>query len=257
MNILSKTLRHLRPAVLDSSDESARLARLAIDTPRVRPIALMPAIERMRERILSASWLVRANGHTYTIGFGLRRVTLLESGIGTPSAFYHAFGLAKGGARVILRVDVCGGLSGDYRVGDMFIAEEAIAGDGFIRNRVGKKTLLADKSLVDLAVSVLSSSSYRYHRGRIITVDHFFNQSDEEHRQWGQTAQAVDMETSGLYLSAQECGVKALSLLCISDVRLAGECFLSDPENFPVWKYMSGLNHLLKAAKRMVTEIEI
>jgi purine-nucleoside phosphorylase len=257
VNILSKTLRHLRPAVLDTSDESARLARLAIDTPRVQPIALMPAIERMRERILATAWLVYANGHTYTIRFGRKWVTLLESGIGTPSAYYHAFGLAKGGAKVILRIDVCGGLSPDYHVGDLFIAEEAVAGDGFIGARAGGKALPADSGLVELAGEVLSGRGYRHHRGRIISVDHFFDQSDEEHRLWHQTAQAVDMETSGLYLSAQECGVKALSLLCISDVRLAGECFLSDPANFPVWNYISGLRRLLKAAKQIVAKIEI
>jgi uridine phosphorylase len=146
--------------------------------------------------------------------------------MGGPSAAIVAAELAALGAQTLLRVGTCGALDASLGLGELLIATEAIAADGTSR-ALGA----ADRSPAspELLAALAAAGDGRAHTGAVVSTDLFYDEREGLERQWlSSGARAVEMETATLFALAAGRGLRAGSLLIVSDV-LAGERVRIDP----------------------------
>lgn len=165
-------------------------------------------------------------GYSGTTHDGLE-LTIQSTGMGGPSAAIVLSELADLGARSVVRVGTCGALQSSLGLGDLVVVREAIAGDGTSR-ALGATALVApDPELLEALTECAGPGSVP---GRIVTTDLFYDVPVETSDSWReQQAIAVDMESAALLWLGARRGLKAGSLLLVSDL-LAGERVRVDSE---------------------------
>ncbi|UCH78934.1 MAG: hypothetical protein JSU81_03005 [Candidatus Coatesbacteria bacterium] len=201
-----------------------KIARAELGTTALASAVLLAATRPMRERLRLLLRRRRRRGDTYRGRIGGRDVSVVNTGIGAPSAEGKVLACLGLGARLLLRLDICGGLSDDMTVGEIVVATSAVPYDNTTRSLAGEGEIAASPVLVAAAREVAAGekTKRRIHFGPVATVDTFHHQSDADHRAWARRAVAVDMETSILYHLARQAGAHALAVMAVSDVRLAG-----------------------------------
>jgi len=230
-----------------------KIARAELGTTALAPVVLLGATRPMRERLRALLRRRRRRGDTYRGRIGGRDVSVVNTGIGAPSAEGKVVACLGLGARLLLRLDICGGLHEDMRVGEIVVATSAVPYDNTTRLLAGKAEIAASPVLVEAARATLLDlhSGRRRHFGAIATVDTFHHQTAADHRGWARAAIAVDMETSILYHLARHAGAHALAAMAVSDVRLAD----LDPfgeEAFPFDEYYQSLDDLAAVAETLL-----
>jgi purine-nucleoside phosphorylase len=207
-----------------------KIARAELGCTAVAPVVLLPVTRQMTTRLTRALRKARRRGDTHRGVIGGRDVSVVNTGIGAPSAEGKTFACVGVGARVLLRVDICGGLRDGLTIGDVIVAERAVALDHTTRLAGGGEQIAASPMLVRTAAEALRATRrpVRYINGVVATVDTFHHQTDEMHRVWGEKAAAVDMETSIIYHLARTAGAHALAVMAISDVRAAAADLFGD-----------------------------
>jgi len=152
-------------------------------------------------------------------------IGVLDAGIGTPAAAMVLEAAAKTNPKVLIRADFCGGLLKEHNIGHAFVAESVIVGDGCCAGYFGQGQMIpADSGLTNSMFSRLESLGLPTHRGTMWTTDFLLRQTEELLQEWvGKGAQAVDMETSAILGIADERGIPAASINCISDLPLQGK----------------------------------
>jgi len=223
MKIKNRVLGRAAGSVAHGSTRAEKIARAEIGCTAVAPVVLLPVTRQMTTRLTRALRQGRRRGDTHRGTIGGRDVSVVNTGVGAPSAEGKAFACLGVGARVLLRVDICGGLRDDLNVGDVVVAERAVAFDNATRLAGGGEQVAASPMLLRTAAEVLTATGRpgRYINGVVATVDTFHHQTDEMHRAWGEKAAAVDMETSIIYHLARTAGAHALAVMAVSDVRAA------------------------------------
>lgn len=188
------------------------------------------------------------------LGFtGLYRgvpVSLQATGMGRPSFDIYVHELATVyGARTVIRIGSCGGLTRETRLRNVFVAESAVmeldvAGGG----SVGRP----DPELFRLAVEAAQKASVACHVGPMVSSDIFYHPQAETRfdlpRERGIIA--VDMETAGLFAAAQRLGFRAVSICTIVDNMLTNE-FTALSERHELFRGMAlvGLEVAASAAR--------
>ncbi len=152
----------------------------------------------------------------------------------------------------IIRVGTAGSLDENIKVGDIFVVDEVIRGDGVTPYYVDKdfKTL-ADKRIADTLYEVAKGMGVNVYRGKAWTTDALLRETREiveEKRKEG--ALAVDMVSSTLLTIAQTYNIKAGSILAVSDNVVTGEMGFMNP-----LYYMAEAN-ILKIALETVKKLE-
>jgi uridine phosphorylase len=152
----------------------------------------------------------------------------------------------------IIRVGTAGSLDENIKVGDLFVVDEVIRGDGVTPYYVGKdfKTV-ADKKIADTLYEIGKGMGLSIHRGKAWSTDALLRETREiveAKRKEG--ARAVDMVSSTLLTIAQTYGVKAGSILAVSDNVVTGEMGFMNP-----LYYMAEAN-ILKIALEAVVKLE-
>ena len=152
----------------------------------------------------------------------------------------------------IIRVGTCGSLDENIRVGDLFVVDEIIRGDGVTPYYVDKdfKTV-ADKKIADTLYEVGKSMGLTIHRGKAWTTDALLRETREiveAKRKEG--ARAVDMVSSTLLTIAQTYNIKAGSILAVSDNVVTGEMGFMNP------LYYTAESNILKIALETVKKLE-
>ncbi|MBN2381366.1 hypothetical protein JXQ70_00650 [bacterium] len=223
--------------VLARYPEQKRIARIILGTDRVDPVVVLPATESMRRRIekcFRKSW---RDGQVTHIRHASHEFSLCATGVGAPATEIILTALLAGGARTILRFDVCGSLSEHLPVGALFVADRAYAYDGVSKLYYPHNPIEAHSGLVRIIMQAGQHVQPSMTAGAIATVDFFFAQTLEDHRAWGSTAQAVDMETSAIYAMCAAVQVPAVSVMCVSDVKLIGQDpFTNDNYNYAAFR---------------------
>jgi purine-nucleoside phosphorylase len=255
MKLIDNIIKHYSRLKFRNFTRDEREAFAVLKTRRVSPVCIMPAIDRMENELLKNMLLPIKRGLTYLGYMGGKKITLLKGGIGSVSTLHFIDALKRGGAKTILRVDVCGAFDGN--VGDIIIAEDCIPADAFTGQLTDSNSIPADTKLLELAkVSVNDldiSNSVRF--GKLITVDRYYDQTDDDHIKWSKDAIGVDMETSMLYYGSRERSIRTLSLLCVSDVKYIKEDFSHDPHNFPFRNYRNGIKNLIKLTRAILKKL--
>jgi uridine phosphorylase len=141
-------------------------------------------------------------------------LTIQSTGMGGPSAAIVITELAQLGARRLLRVGTCGALDPALALGDLLIVTESIPADGTSRGLGATGPLAPDAGLL---AALRAASEDQAHTGPVVSTDLFYDGPDEQ--EWtAQGAVAVEMETATLLALARRRGLRAASLLLVSDV---------------------------------------
>ncbi|MDO4621169.1 MAG: purine-nucleoside phosphorylase, partial [Lachnospiraceae bacterium] len=165
----------------------------------------------------------------YTGTYEGSEISVMGSGMGIPSLGLYVTELAKFfGVESVIRVGSAGGLGDDVHVRDVVIAMGASSNTGFQEaiDIPGFVAPTADYGMLRDAVEAAESIGVRADVGRVYTSDFFYypNPSAEINAKAKATGHlALEMETAGLYLQAAVHGIRALSILTISDHIFTGE----------------------------------
>lgn len=223
MGVKNRILGNLYGAVAGAQSRAEKVARAELGTAAVAPVVLLPVTRPITSRLASALRRPKKRGDTYRGTVAGRDVSVVNTGVGAPSAEGKVFACLGVGAEVLLRVDLCGGLEADMNVGDVVVAERAVPFDNTTRLVAGDADVPASAFLVGLAEDAFARRPGGRRRNvAVATVDTFHHQTDEMHREWRRRAAAVDMETSVIYHLARRAGAHALAVMAVSDVRAAG-----------------------------------
>ena len=151
----------------------------------------------------------------------------------------------------IIRVGTCGALDENIKVGDLFVVDEVIRGDGVTPYYVDKdfKTV-ADKKISDTLYNIGKEKGLNIHRGIAWTTDALLRETKqivEAKRKEG--AKVVDMVSSTLLTIAQTYKVKAGSILAVSDNVVTGEMGFMNPLYYMAETNL--INIALEAVKKL------
>jgi purine-nucleoside phosphorylase len=163
----------------------------------------------------------------YTGEWNGKRVSVMGSGIGIPSAMLYATELIRDhGVRRLVRIGTCGGLAEDLQLGELVLVQGASTDSSVNRLRFGGHDFAATASwaLLSRVAAAAQAAGSAIRVGNIFTSDYFHHPDaglTKLLRRFG--ILALDMETAGLYGLASELGAEALSVLTVSDHLMRSE----------------------------------
>jgi len=198
------------------------------------PAVLLPG-DPLRARRVAEEFLDDArqvNGERGLLGFTgthqRRPVSVQATGMGCPSAAIVIEELIQLGAKRLIRVGTCGGLSSALQMGDVVVGISAVAADRTAFNYTGGEphTPTADFGLTHGIVHAAKGMDIRPHVGPIVSSDTFYDPDPERHRRWAaRGVLAVEMEAAVLFTISALRGVAAACVLVVSDL-VGGEEFV-------------------------------
>jgi len=144
-----------------------------------------------------------------------RPLTIQSTGMGGPSTAIVIAELAELGARTLVRVGTCGALQPSLALGDLLVVTEALAADGTSRALSGNDRVAGDPGIRD---RLLAAAGPDGAAGLVVSTDLFYDSPDGAEQAWcAEGAQAVEMETATLFALAARRGLRAGSVLLVSD----------------------------------------
>jgi purine-nucleoside phosphorylase len=162
----------------------------------------------------------------YTGTFEGVPVSVQGTGMGIPSMSIYAHELfAEYGVRTAVRIGTAGALRPEVGVRDVVLAQAASTDSGTNRRRFPGVDFaaVADFGLLSRAHAIATERDLRVHVGGVLTSDLFYGDLEATLRLAEFGVLAVEMETNALYTLAAQFGVRALSVLTISDHLLTKE----------------------------------
>lgn len=160
------------------------------------------------------------------------RVSVLGAGMGIPSASIYATELVREyGAQRLVRVGSCGSVRDDVALRDVLLASGACTDSSVNRARYGGLDFaaIADFELLRAAADAAAAQGVAVRVGNVHSSDLFYDPREwlvETMERMG--VLAVEMEAAGLYGVAAEHGVRALTVLTVSDHLKTGEHVSAD-----------------------------
>ncbi len=190
-------------------------------------VVLMPG-DPQRAELIATTFLSEPRQVTnvrnvcgYTGGYRGRRLSVMAHGMGIPSCSIYATELVREyGVKVLMRVGSCGVLAPDLRLGDILVAMGASTDSKVNRVRFLDHDFaaLADYGLLAAAVEAAGRLGIPVRVGGVFSSDFFYTPQPQVFDLVEKLGiLGVEMETAGLYGVAAEHGVRALSLLSVSD----------------------------------------
>jgi DeoD family purine-nucleoside phosphorylase len=180
----------------------------------------------------------QVNGERGLLGFtGThqgRPVSVQATGMGCPSAAIVIEELVQLGARRLIRVGTCGGLSPKLAMGDVVVAVSAVPADQTALRYTGGEAHAptADFGVTHGIIHAAKGMEIRPHVGAVASSDTFYDPDPDRHRRWAaRGVLAVEMEAAVLFTIAALRGVEGACVLVVSDL-VGGEEFvrISDAE---------------------------
>ncbi|WP_018248681.1 DeoD-type purine-nucleoside phosphorylase [Orenia marismortui] len=159
----------------------------------------------------------------YTGKFKGVDVSIQTTGMGVPSISIVLEELKMLGAKTLIRVGTCGALSDDMEEADLIIAQST-ATIGTTINQINPDISLAPPADFELIKNLYDSAidlEMPVHVGQIATSDYFYGKSEEYTEELKKLASlgvlSVEMETAALYNIAAKYGLRAATVLTVSD----------------------------------------
>jgi len=197
------------------------------DTDKVAKVVLFPG-DPLRAKFIAENFLENAecfndvrNMLGYTGTYKGKRISVMGSGMGIPSACLYAYELYEQfGVEAIIRIGSTGALTDDIDLKDVVLAMSASTNSDYAKQYDFPATLAptADWELLHSAVEAGAAMDIPVKVGPVISTDTFVNavpNANEKFRDMGMLC--VEMETAGLYALAMHLHKKALSVLSVSD----------------------------------------
>lgn len=156
-----------------------------------------------------------------------KRVSVQGTGMGIGSLLIYAHELINDyGAQQLIRVGSAGAYQKDIRLRDIVIALSASTDASFNKSRFGDATYAptASPDLFLRAAKIAENLRIPVRYGSVLSSDSFYRDDPEDYKLWARFGiLCAEMETAPLYTIAAQHGVKALSILTISDSLVSGE----------------------------------
>jgi purine-nucleoside phosphorylase len=187
---------------------------------------------------LRAKWIaetffeepVQVNGIRNCLGFTGRYkgkpVSVQATGMGQPSLSIYVHELIDiYGAKVLVRVGTCGGISDKVKLKDIVLAEAATTDSAMDSETFGAFRFApsADFGLLRDAADRADAAGLSWQAGGIVSTDTFYLPENAYDPLTAHGILAIDMETAALYTLAARFGARALTLCAVSDDLLTGE----------------------------------
>jgi purine-nucleoside phosphorylase len=162
----------------------------------------------------------------YTGTFKGNPVSVQGTGMGMPSASIYIHELINDyGVKNLIRIGTCGAIQQDVKIRDVIIAQAAATDSAIIRNDFPGYDFpqIGNFGLIKKAYEAGTEKGMTIHVGNVLSSDRFYNKKNMYTELAEHGVLAVEMEAAGLYYLAAQFGVKALTLLTVSDHILTGE----------------------------------
>ncbi len=230
-----------------------KIVRMILETSssNINEIVLMPAVKLVMKKIVNRLQNKKVYGRVYNGVLNGIKVSVIRSQVGCPNAALTLECLKRSKAKIVVRVDFCGGIyeeNNTINIGDILIPKTAHCGDGtsseYIRanqtllNQLESITnpLSATLNLIASPQTIFISkpneilkglllwearSLYtgKVHSAEIWTTDALFCETYEILRALNSIhIEGIDMESSILFLLGQLYNLKVASILSVSDL---------------------------------------
>ncbi len=150
-----------------------------------------------------------------------RRVSVQGTGMGMPSHSIYVHELINEfQVKNLIRVGSCGALQAELHLKDVILAQTASTDSSMNRLRFQGMDFAptADFGLLLKAYEASQARGIPVHVGNILSGDTFYGEDPDGWKLWAKYGVlAVEMETSALYTLAARFGVRALSIVTVSD----------------------------------------
>ncbi len=204
----------------------------------IAKIVLMPG-DPLRAEYVAEHYLenpVRFNRVRNMLGFtGTyrgRRVSVMGHGMGIPSAALYAYELyAFYGVESIIRIGSAGGVGENAHLRDVILALAASTNSRYADQYQFPGQLAASASwpLLRKAAETAESLRIPVQVGQVYSSDAFYDASDAVRNACRNfDIMGLEMETAGLYWTAQSLHKQALAILTVSDHIFTGEALPSE-----------------------------
>jgi purine-nucleoside phosphorylase len=155
-------------------------------------------------------------------------VSVQASGMGQPSLSIYVHELINTyGAKRLIRIGTCGGLSAKVAVRDLVIAQAASTDSTIVKDAFGKYLFapIADFGLLRSAAEKAEARGLTAHVGNMLSSDIFYHVEpglEGYGRLPSHGILGVEMESAALYTLAARFGVAALTICTMTDDILTG-----------------------------------
>lgn len=216
----------LASQVMKRMTRDERIVRILLGTKldNVPDRLLLVATTFVMTKVTSKLKKVKVSGKVTRGTYNDVEIGVVDTGIGTPSAAMIVEGLVRTQPKLLIRTDFCGGLSESQTIGDSFVADDAITGDGCSAAYFGpEQKVISHEALSNFIFSNAKNVGLNVHRGTMWTTDALLKQTQALLESWIEKgASAVDMETTAILGISADEGIPAASLNCISDLPAKG-----------------------------------
>jgi len=204
------------------------------ETPHIKPngveiaeTILLPG-DPLRAKFIADTYLedvvqfndVR-NMYGYTGTFKGKRISVMGTGMGTPSMSLYSWELIHVfGVKNLIRIGSCGAIQDHLNLYDIVFAMGASTDSNYVQqyNLPGQYSNIASFSLLEKAKKVADEKGLPVHVGNVLSSDFFYNADQTALERWSKMGiLCAEMETAGLYMNAAHAGVNALTILTVSD----------------------------------------
>lgn len=155
-------------------------------------------------------------------------VSVMASGMGMPAVGIYTYELYNMyDVENIIRIGSAGALSENVKVRDIVFGMGACTDSNFARQYQlpGTFAPVADWMLLNAAVQAAEERSIPYQVGNLLSTDTFYAENgDAANEAWRKMGVlAVEMEAAAMYMTAANCGKRALTMCTVSDHLVTGE----------------------------------
>ena len=230
-----------------------KIVRMILETSssNINEIVLMPAVKIVMKKLVNRLQNKIVHGRVYNGTLNGIKVSIIRSQVGCPNAALTLECLKRSKAKIVVRVDFCGGIYGEnttINIGDIVIPKSAYCGDGtsseYLRANltllnqldsitnplsttqnliaspqtifISKPNELLKELLIREARSLYPNNVRESH---LWTTDALFCETHEFIRALNSIdIKAIDMESSILFLLGQLYNLKVASILSVSDL---------------------------------------
>lgn len=156
-----------------------------------------------------------------------RQISVQGTGMGIPSAMIYCHELIQEyGVKNLIRVGSAGAFQPDLKLMDIIIAMSASTNSS-LNDEVFPNAHFAPTASFELflkAVNYAKKQEIDFRAGNVLSSDIFYDNAPNYYKKWANYGVlCAEMETAGIYSLAAKFGVRALSILTISDSLVNGE----------------------------------
>ncbi|MHA1270580.1 MAG: nucleoside phosphorylase [Candidatus Helarchaeota archaeon] len=206
---------------LNLMNENSKITYMILNCrpTNISNIVILNVVKLLTKKFTSKLSNLKEHGITFKGKYNNKQVSVITMTVGAPASAMIMEALNRTKAEVIIKVDYCGGLLPEIKLGDIIIADSAICADGTTPHYDNENKIInADVELLNKITTFFDDNKIKYIKGPIFTTDAIFRETESllnEARDKG--AVAIDMESSVLYVLGKLFNKKVISINIVSD----------------------------------------